>query len=60
MSEARKYWLENVMPAMSRLRDAAKDDASGIGPRDIQDVADAISGMSDALVDFEALIDDIE
>ena len=60
MTDARKCWLDDVVPAMSRLRMAAKDDASGITPREIQEVADALAHLNDCLVDFEGMIDAIE
>ena len=60
MKDARKNWLQHMRPAMARLRDACKDDGSGITARDIQEVADAIAEMTDALVDFESFVDDIE
>ena len=45
---------------MSRLRDAAKDDGTGITPRDITEVSAAIAELIEALGDFEAFADGIE
>ena len=59
-NDARNTWLNSVRPAMSRLRDAAKDDASGITPRDIAEVSEAIAELIAALGDFEVFTDGIE
>ena len=60
MKEARKCWIDDVLPLWGELRMAAKDDATGINPADLATVRDCAERLKDSLEEFEIFLDNIE
>ncbi len=58
--DARHYWKLNVVPAMSRLRNACKDDATGIYDFMGAEIDEAMTELTDALNDLDSFLDDVE